>query len=48
MVWGILVVICLVSAGFIFAIMKKLEAATSDTPAQPEADELETIEDDAI
>ena len=48
MVWGILVVICLVSAGFIFAIMKKLEAATSDAPAQPEADELETIEDDAI
>lgn len=48
MVWGILVVICLVSAGFIFAIMKKLEAATSDAPAQPEADDLETIEDDAI
>lgn len=48
MLWGILVAICLVSAAFIFSIMKKLEAATSDTPA-PEADDaLETIEDDAI
>ena len=49
MLWGILVAICLVSAAFIFSIMKKLEAATSDTPA-PEAatDALETIEDDAI
>ena len=47
MLWGILVAICLVSAAFIFSIMKKLEAATSDTP--PEADDaLETIEDDAI
>lgn len=34
--WGILIAVCLLSAGFIFAIMKKLEAATSDTPA-PEA-----------
>lgn len=33
MVWGILVVLCLLSAAFIFSIMKKLEAATSDTPA---------------
>ena len=47
MLWGILVAICLVSAAFIFSIMKKLEAATSDTPA-PEADALETVEDDAI
>lgn len=47
MLWGILVAICLVSAAFIFSIMKKLEAATSDTPA-PEADTLETVEDDAI
>ena len=29
--WGILIAICLLSALFIFAIMKKLEAATSDT-----------------
>ncbi len=33
MVWGILVVLCLLSAAFIFSIMKKLEAATADTPA---------------
>ena len=47
MVWGILVVICLISAAFIFSIMKKLEAATSDsTPS--EADPLENVEDDAI
>jgi len=31
--WGILICVCLLSAGFIFAIMKKLEAATADTPA---------------
>lgn len=31
-VWGILIIICLVSALFIFSIMKKLEAATADTP----------------
>ena len=47
MVWGILVVICLISAAFIFSIMKKLEAATSDsTPT--ETDPLENVEDDAI
>ncbi|MDE6460270.1 MAG: hypothetical protein K2K52_05480, partial [Paramuribaculum sp.] len=48
-IWGILIVICLLSAAFIFSIMKKLEAATSDEPA-PEADAeaLETVEDDAI
>lgn len=35
--WGILIAVCLLSAGFIFAIMKKLEAATSDdTPAPVE------------
>lgn len=45
--WGILVAICLISALFIFSIMKKLEAATSDTPA-PAADKLETVEGDAI
>ncbi|MDE6301657.1 MAG: peptide MFS transporter [Muribaculaceae bacterium] len=47
--WLILVGICLVSAAFIFSIMKKLEAATADTaPAAPVADALETVEDDAI
>ncbi len=47
--WCILIAICLVSALFIFSIMKKLEAATSDEPAPAvEADALETIEDDAI
>lgn len=50
MVWGILVVICLISAGFIFSIMKKLEAATADSSAAPasDSDALETVEDDAI
>ncbi|MDE5704873.1 peptide MFS transporter [Muribaculum sp.] len=45
--WGILIIICLISAAFIFSIMKKLEAATSDTPA-PDADSLETVENEAI
>lgn len=50
MVWGILVVICLISAGFIFSIMKKLEAATADSSAAPAADSdaLENVEEDAI
>lgn len=43
--WGILVAICLLSALFIFSIMKKLEAATADTPAPVN---LENVEDDAI
>lgn len=43
--WGILIIICLVSAAFIFAIMKKLESATSDAPA---LDPVDGIEDDAI
>lgn len=48
-IWGILIVICLISAAFIFSIMKKLEAATSDAPA-PEAgkEAIENVEDDAI
>ncbi|MCC8175429.1 MAG: peptide MFS transporter [Bacteroidales bacterium] len=46
--WGILIVVCLISATFIFSIMKKLEAATSDTPAPVAPDALETVEDDAI
>ena len=41
MLWGILILICLVSAIFIFSIMKKLEAATSDNPTvDPVATEL--------
>ena len=48
-IWGILIVICLLSAAFIFSIMKKLEAATSDDDtAIPAAEALETVEDDAI
>ncbi len=48
-IWAILIVICLLSAAFIFSIMKKLEAATADSPAPAaEADALETVEDDAI
>ncbi|MDE6377905.1 MAG: peptide MFS transporter [Duncaniella sp.] len=46
--WAILIAICLVSALFIFSIMKKLEAATSDTPAPTDVDPLETVEDEAI
>ena len=48
LVWAILVGLCLLSAAFLFSQMKKLEAATTDTPAQPVADALETVEDDAI
>lgn len=32
-IWTILIALCLLSAAFIFSQMKKLEAATSDTPA---------------
>ncbi|MCI9607265.1 MAG: peptide MFS transporter [Muribaculaceae bacterium] len=46
--WLILVGICLVSALFIFSIMKKLEAATSDSEPAPAATALETVEDEAI
>ncbi|MDE6488031.1 MAG: peptide MFS transporter [Paramuribaculum sp.] len=47
--WAILIVICLISAGFIFFMMKRLEAATSDDePQTAVADQLETVEDDAI
>ncbi|MDE5555999.1 MAG: hypothetical protein K2J10_12570, partial [Muribaculaceae bacterium] len=49
LIWAILIGLCLLSAAFIFSIMKKLEAATSDTDeAVPVADELETVEDDVI
>lgn len=37
-IWGILVALCLLSAAFIFSIMKKLEAATGDAP-QPVPDD---------
>ena len=48
-IWGILIALCLLSALFIFSIMKKLEAATADSPApEAEANALETVEDDAI
>ena len=43
-VWVILIGICLLSALFIFSMMKKLEAATSD----PAPASIETVEDDAI
>ena len=48
LIWVILIALCLLSAAFIFAIMKKLEAATADTPAPKVDDALETVEDDAI
>ncbi|WP_302330059.1 peptide MFS transporter, partial [uncultured Muribaculum sp.] len=38
--WGILIIICGISATFIFAIMKKLEAATSDAPALDPVDNV--------
>ena len=48
-IWAILIAICLLSAAFIFSIMKKLEAATNEAPAPAaEANALETVEDDAI
>lgn len=49
--WGILIIICLCAAGFIFSIMKKLEAATSDAPAETaaqKAEDLENVETDSI
>lgn len=47
-VWIILIIICAISAIFIFSIMKKLEAATGDAPQVESADDLETVEADAI
>ncbi len=47
-IWAILIAICLLSALFIFSIMKKLEAATADTDATVSVDdELETVEADS-
>ena len=48
MVWSVLIACCLLSALFIFSIMKKLEAATADDSAVPAAEALESVEDDAI
>ncbi len=48
LIWAILIGLCLLSAAFIFSIMKKLEATTSDTEPVQVADELETVEDDVI
>lgn len=48
LLWTILIALCLLSAAFIFSIMKKLEAATADTVAPQPADALETVEDDTI
>ncbi|MCM1355792.1 MAG: MFS transporter [Staphylococcus sp.] len=48
MVWGILVVICLISAAFIFGIMKKLEAATADAPDPALADKPDIVEEEVL
>ncbi|MDE6134467.1 MAG: hypothetical protein K2F79_02710, partial [Muribaculaceae bacterium] len=48
-IWGILIGLCFLSGAFIFSIMKKLEAATSDdTSAVPASEAIETVEDDVI
>ncbi|MCH5319618.1 MAG: peptide MFS transporter [Paramuribaculum sp.] len=51
-IWIILIALCLLSAAFIFSVMKKLEAATSDSPAPETIEEdggaLEGVETDAI
>ena len=47
-VWTILISVCVLSAAFIFSIMKKLEAATNDAPAAEPAQAIENVEDDAI
>jgi hypothetical protein len=44
LLWIILIAICLLAAGFIFSMMKKLEAATSDEPAPAPAKELAEAE----
>ncbi|MDE6557042.1 MAG: hypothetical protein K2K55_08790, partial [Duncaniella sp.] len=44
-IWAILIGLCLLSAGFIFSVMKKLEAATSDSDVPAS---VENVEDDAI
>ena len=47
-VWVILIGICLLSALFIFSIMKKLEAATSDPEPESASAEFENVEEEAI
>lgn len=42
-IWTILIALCLLSAAFIFSIMKKLEAATSDEPAMQQVAEAEEV-----
>lgn len=44
MLWIILIAICCVSAAFIFSIMKKLEAATGDAPAESADERLAEAE----
>lgn len=45
LIWVILIALCLLSAVFIFSMMKKLEAATSDTPAIPDPAKDNVMED---
>lgn len=40
-IWGILIAVCLLSAAFIFSIMKKLEKATGDDTESAEAEAAE-------
>lgn len=47
LIWVILIVLCLLSAVFIFSMMKKLEAATADTPAIPDPAK-DNVKEDAI
>ncbi|MDE6143065.1 MAG: MFS transporter, partial [Muribaculaceae bacterium] len=50
LLWIILIAICLLAAGFIFSMMKKLEAATADSPdpsAEKEAAAAEKLAADA-
>lgn len=44
LLWIILIAICLIAASFIFSMMKKLEAATSDTPESAEKQLAESEE----
>ena len=46
-IWTILIALCLLSATFIFLIMKKLEAATNDNTIDS-AEDVENIESEAI
>lgn len=46
-IWAILIALCLLSAAFIFAIMKKLEAATADGDEPGATEDLEVMESEA-